>query len=342
MKTKVVLFPKLINLIIITFGFSIFYLIILNASHDIPQYKILLRWIKDFQLLGFSFNEVYENPDIRTEYGSFIIFWYLAKAFSIVDILVIVTFTTLFVKYLLFKKYFDNYNIAFIFYILCFGFVWDGNQIRVAIALCFIIYLFLSNPSIVRGLFLILISTLFHLSSIFFLVSYSHIILAKIFYNNVLFYVFSIMIAVILIYMIKLTVINYGYFNYYMGSPSYRLNVISGLTLLHLCIIGCFIFNYKFLTLIQKQSLTVLIVGLLFFIIFIDYDLVSSRMRELSFVSLIPLYFSKDIIKNRFFNLARLLLFIFFISRLYELQYYLFVNPLPGLYYENYMDYLNS
>ena len=136
---------KLINLIIIAFGFSIFYSIIINASHDFPQYKILIHWIKDFQYLGSSFNEVYENPDIRSELGSLLVFWYLSKLFSIVNILIIISFTTLFIKYLLFKKYLDNHNLVFIFYILCFGAVWDGNQIRIAIALCFITYFLVTN-----------------------------------------------------------------------------------------------------------------------------------------------------------------------------------------------------
>lgn len=333
-------FSKLLNLFTLIVSFYLFYLIVQFASHDFVHYKIILALFKEYQLAGTSFADYYRNPDVRLEPGTFILFWNFSKVFSIVNILMIISFCILFIKYLLFKKYLENHNIAFIFYVLCFGFLWDANQIRVAIALCFIIYILISNRSKISKLFFIIFASFFHLSSLFFLGMYSYLILEKYLNKNLALYLFLVIILCFIVLILKEMILIYGVFSYYTGK-SLGGEIFRPLTIVHFLIICTFLMNYGSLTHLQKQGLMILILGFIFFIIFIDIRLVSVRIRELSFVAFIPMFFARGAVKNTYFYLSSLPLIIFSMNNISQLYYYIFINPLPGIYEENYMRLIN-
>ena len=112
-----------------------------------------------------------------------------------------------------------------------------------------------------------------------------------------------------------------GFFNYYLFSKS--INLINLNSLLQIIITAILIANFNNLTFVQKKAALLFISCLMIYFFLSEYSTIAIRIRELSLITIIPLFFSEKLKLNIFTLLA---LPIFYFILIYNL-----ISVLPRL-----------
>ena len=214
--------------------------------------------------------------------------WVLSQLFPPVAIFFVAGFIPLLYKIFLLRKL-DFGFLAVVFYFFLFLPIQEANQIRGALACCFILYSLLVIPKKPRTyIYLALIASSFHFSGIIILTFYA---LGKFRSNlpSILVVIFSSLLWNWLIENISFLF----FLSHQMSSEELGVTFTSPIFLLHLCVAIVCCFLYKEFNYIQKKGAHLIILGIFVYIFFADTPILAHRIRELSLLGFFPILFTK-------------------------------------------------
>ena len=251
------------------------YLLLNTVSNDVGDYLRVLDIVR-----GKSFLESFGL--LRFEIGSLLLLWVGSNLFSGMATVYLIGLLAISVKYVLFKKYLNYPNVAFLSYILAFAHFVDANQIRWALASCIVFYAMFTEPkSIFSYLYYAFFAVLFHYAGIVILCLY----LVR---QQVL-----LIFAVLIIAMILDIIIFSPYLSFALiwipGDGGVSLTNSFFIMQVIICI-ACAI-NWNTLSKGQKRGALLNLLGITVYIVFKDNPLVAHRIRELTQIGIFPIMF---------------------------------------------------
>ena len=266
-------------------GSYLFYLYIFYISNDFSEYSALSQRLNG-EPLSYSFERELKEPIYL------ILFWILSNNFSSTTAVFIAGFIPFLIKSLLIKNYAYYPFFALIFYYLVFLPIHDANQIRAAAAAIVFLYALWSQEELSRLkiIFLSFIAILFHYSGIFLLIL---LFRRRIFSLITIIFISSIFFVPLFNYLSSISEA-FNLFDRY-SSETAPVGLTSPYFLLHLFIaLSCF-FEWKNFSEVEKRGALFIIIGVACFVLFQNFNVVAVRFRELGFLGIIPLLFSKKI-----------------------------------------------
>ena len=221
-----------------------------------------------------------------TEPGYLYISWLASKVFSPSSIFFLAGFLPLLYKLYLLRKL--EYGIIAIFlYFLLFLPIQEANQIRGALASCFILYSLLYVPKTSRSyIYLALFSSLFH---------YSGIIIVAFFFldkfkSNIPAILAIIFFGIFWNWLIS-NIALFSFLGHQMSGEEIGVNFTSPIFILHLLTVIAICIMFKDLNYMQRKGFHLILIGLLVYVVFSDTPVIAHRIRELSLLGLIPVLF---------------------------------------------------
>jgi len=265
------------TLILFSISVLLLYLLGVNVSNDAESYKSL--W---FRLHDTDFtNAVYTE---RLEISSLFIYWALSQWFSPGITFFIVGLSALSIKFYLFRRYLLSPSCAWLIYISIYLHLLDANQIRAALAVCFILYALIADIHGKSYLILAFTACLFHYSGLIIILFYFTPIpligLAVVAVASSLFDSFTASSALIGITLSHLSGHDPG--QVYLTSSIFLAQSVMS--------VACG-YCWKRLSEAQKKGAFLLMSGTVFYIVFHSNPIFAHRLREISLLGLFPLLF---------------------------------------------------
>ena len=254
-----------------------FIYVAIPRSNDIGQYIIHLNAFSSqsfYDVLRFS----------RFEPLSALILWGVSKFFDPWLGFVTLGVGLLFVKFVIFQKYLRWPVTGFIWYVCSLAYIFDANQIRVAIAGCLVIYVLLSTSNL-------RIRHFFSAGTPAILSHYSSIVTIVVMLSNrpglliLVTTISAIFAKAVVVLLLDFTV----YKTWFglstpasMKNPLFLVQAISTVILLA---------YWKSLNVVQRRGASLILVGTLGYVFFSEYAVIAHRLREFSQLGLLPLVF---------------------------------------------------
>lgn len=299
---------------IVFFAFSMFYFFSdFRVSNDLESYLLLSQRIK-----GEDFSVAFSRELIEPTY--LFMYWFLSNNLASIYVFTIAGLVPLTFKIFLLRKYLHYGVLAVIFYSLSYLHMHDTNAIRIGAASCIILYVIMQKNEIPNAsiIFYSLIAASLHYSAI--------ILLAMIFIKRIYIVLLGIFfISLIFEYFLTVFPI-FENFQRYGNASETSISLTSPLFVFHSIIAFCLVFKWTELTHAQKKGAMFIFVGFLFYVFFLNYPVVSVRMRELGFLGIFPVLFSEKFRFNvpNYFIYSASLFYVFFLFT--EVFFELFSN----------------
>ena len=261
------------------------YAYVLFISVDVGRYEITWNEIYKMKLSDVVFAE--RNTGIshsRMEPLSLAVMWFFSQYADAMVTFFLVGLTALSVKAWILYKNVTYPLIALCSYVLLFMQLLEANQIRNALASCFILYALTSNSTNPRYYLLALFAALFHYTGVIILA----LVLLERFHRPILGILGVFALAII--WDIAMTYIGLNIYLSYEAS----VNLFSTVFICHIGIVFFSIINWKNLNINQRRGAYFMILGAAFYIAFEGNPTIAHRMRELCTLGLIPLLFMSD------------------------------------------------
>jgi len=257
--------------------FLILYGLILTVANDVSNYEVIWDFSKDADFLTTFFER-------RLEIGSLFLLWAFAQFFSANTMIYLTGLIGLSIKYYLFNKYLHHALIAFGIYVLAFAHILDANQIRAALACCFIFYAIFAPPkSKYTYLFLASFALLFHYSGVIILSLY-FINIPALALVGIIFLGFAFDAIVSSSELLSFAMI-------WLSDGRGSVSLINSFFIMQILIsIICTVF-WGTLSEGQKRGAFLNMVGVAIYIAFLDNPIVAHRMRELSQLGIFAILF---------------------------------------------------
>lgn len=266
-----------------TLGFLFLYLFGLEGiSNDLENYIGL------FERLNYtSFNESLIGE--ITEPGYLLFAWILSKYFSADFLFILAGLFPLLYKINILRRI-DYGFAAVLFYFLLFLPIQESNQIRGALAGCFILFsLLLDQKRPLYYLLLGLTASLFHYSGIIIVAFY----VFRITRSNLI--SLSGLLLVSLVWNTLLSEVSLLSFLAHQASAEDEIGITftNPIFWLQVSIIISTLFIYRQLTYQQKKGFHLILLGAATYVLFADTPVIAHRIRELSLLGLFPLIFTR-------------------------------------------------
>ena len=276
---------------IIILSISILLVVFYTAtiSHDYPSYIKFYQEIHDFD----SLTELIYNH--RFEPGFIGISYFLNLFLSGKSQFLIVASILLTIKYILFQRYLNKSNFAWLIYIILFLPALEASQIRTAIATTVILYVMLSETRKERLLFPAILASVFHYIGFIILFFY--------FQRNLIISLITIPVFLLLSLNFDniLTVIHTDLLplkQFISTTYSSGVNLFSSIFISQFFISLIGVLNWNRLNQNQRKGLILIIVGTILYIGFHYNPGIAHRLREISLLGIFPLLFSNKIRMN--------------------------------------------
>ena len=288
---------------IVFFAFAMYYFFSdPRVSNDLESYLLLSQRIQDE-----DFFTAYNRELIEPIY--LIIYWFLSNNLNPIQVFTIAGLLPLTIKIFPLRKYLHYGVLAVIFYSLTYLHLFDTNAIRIGAAACIILYVIMKKNEITNTSIIVysLIAVLLH---------YSAIILFSLIFIKRMYIVIIGIFAVSLIFEYFLTAFQiFENFQRYGNASNEPISLTSPLFVFHSIIAICLALKWSDLTYVQKKGAILISVGFLLYVFFLNYPVVSVRMRELGFLGIFPVLFSEKFRFNVFnyFIYSASLLYVFFL-----------------------------
>ena len=219
----------------------------------------------------------------RGEPGTYYLLWLFAQFYRVDLAFYLVALISLSIKNYIFFRYLHYASLAFIGYLLVFVHILDANQLREALAVCFIFYALFIEPKN-KYTYLLLAGTgiIFHYSSLLILSLY---------------FIRAPIIGLIILITVVLTgdiLVTYNIFSFayiWIAPVQGQVNLTSSLFIVQTIISITAISVWKILTPAQKRGAYFNTIGVLIYLIFTDYPIIAHRVRELTALGIFPLLF---------------------------------------------------
>ena len=252
-----------------------------GVSNDLENYIGL------FQRLSYSnFNEAVLTE--ITEPGYLFLAWILAKILLPENLFLLAGILPLLYKINLLRKI--DYGVAAVlFYFLLFLPIQESNQIRGAMAGCFIlISLFLDSTGPIKYILLGLAAALFHYSGIIIIAFY---IFSKT--NSNFLSLLGIFCLSVLWNFLLTNISALNFLLHQSSGTEIGVTFTNPIFWLQVSIIISTLFIYDNLTYQQKKGFHLILLGAATYVFFADTPVIAHRIRELSLLGLFPLIFTK-------------------------------------------------
>ena len=280
LNTKTIIMDKLLILYlsIIVLLFAAWFLYQYGIySHDYGEYEKIWHYTN-----GVSFSDAYLNA--RYEIGSYFLFWNLSQVTSAAQTFYIFGLISLSSKFYLIKRNYNYPLVSFSLYMIIFVPILDANQIRAALAMTILMYsLCIKSNNIFTYLVLAGIAVLFHFSGIIILILYL-----------VRFPLLGLIGLIVFSFSVQILISSFSYLafaEYWLASPSGKANLTSSIFILQAGIFFVSIYFWKKLSYLQQKGAYLNAFGVLIYVLFIDYDIVAHRIRELSQIGIMSILF---------------------------------------------------
>jgi len=257
--------------------FLILYGLIITVANDVSNYEIIWDFSRDW-----SYFETLTQR--RLEPGSVLILWTLANFFSAYTMIYLTGFLGLSIKYYLFNKYLNHALIAFVLYVLAFAHILDANQLRAALACCFIFYAIFAPPkSKFTYLFLASFAMLFH---------YSGVIILSLYFINVP--VLALAGIIFLGFTFDAIVSSselLGFAMIWLSDGAGSVSLINSFFIMQVLISIISAVFWRTLSEGQKRGALINMIGVAVYIAFLNNPIVAHRIRELSQLGIFAILF---------------------------------------------------
>lgn len=265
------------NFTTVSLSFLVLYGLIVTVANDVANYKIMWDLSQDrtfIELVNLG----------RLELGSYFILWFFANYFTAITMIFLTGVIALSAKYYLFNRYINQTLIAYSLYIIAFVHVLDANQLRAALASCFVIYAILVPPnSRYSYLLLTTFAVLFH---------YSGVIILSLYFVR---WPFLIMILVIIASLLFDAIVAssplLSFAMVWLSGGAGRVSLINSFWIMQILIVILCAFNWKNLSEGQKRGAFLNLVGVTFYIAFQASPVIAHRIRELSQLGIFGILF---------------------------------------------------
>jgi hypothetical protein len=265
------------NFTTVSLSFLVLYGLMVTVANDVANYKILWELSRDrtfIELVNLG----------RLELGSYFILWFFANYFTAITMIFLTGVIALSAKYYLFNKYINQTLIAYSLYIITFVHILDANQLRAALASCFVIYAILVPPnSRYTYLLLTTFAVLFH---------YSGVIILSLYFVR---WPFLIMILVIIASLLFDAIVAssplLSFAMVWLSGGAGRVSLINSFWIMQILIVILCAFNWKNLSEGQKRGAFLNLVGVTFYIAFQASPVIAHRIRELSQLGIFGILF---------------------------------------------------
>ena len=220
----------------------------------------------------------------RFEIGSLFVFWAFAQVLSPVATFYFIGLGAFSIKYYLIRKYLHYPLGALCLYVAMFLHLHDANQIRAAIAACFVLYALLA-PTGGRMSYLLIggIASLFHYSGMLVFVLYGlRAPLTGLAFIVVVSVVWDFVIARSAVLSFAMSFLSRGVGEVNLTSPLFIMQVIIS--------IACGL-QWRHFSEAQKKGAYMIAAGAVFYVAFIANPIMAHRLRELSMLGIFPLLF---------------------------------------------------
>jgi hypothetical protein len=250
-----------------------------TISNDFIQYQLIFNKIK---ASDGALEAVLEN---RYEPGFTILYYLLSDFVKANNAFLIVAFTILLIKYILFIRYLDYPITSWLVYIVIFLPYLEANQLRTAIASAVILYVLLTPDLKQKYILQAMLASIFH---------YIGLIILILKYNNkpIVSLLLILFLAGSLNSIIPLVSNSIFKFNYFLTTGTESVNLINSNTIAQFFISIYCVYNWKSFNNVQKRGAFFIIAGLLIYIILSDNPGIVHRVREVSLLGIFPLLFS--------------------------------------------------
>ena len=247
----------------------------------------------DYRQYGFIYEELIIQESLTDALINFrfepfftLVFYYLSKILAFTPTFLLIAFTVLLAKYIIFQKFYKYPFAAWFFYMIMFLPHLEASQLRTSIAVTFLIYV-ISTPIPKKYYFFETIGAAsFHLLG--FIIIFNrfirNIIIGLLFISFGLL-AFKLLIAILTSYIPFLLI--YIQNDPTLASPS----LINSNVLIQAVISVCCIINWRNLNYPQKKGAFLIIIGLIIFFILFSFPGISQRIREISLLGIFPLIF---------------------------------------------------
>lgn len=255
----------------------VLYGLIITVANDVPNYELIWEFSQDW-----SFIEVFNQR--RLELGSLFILWSFASYVSAITMIFLTGAIALSAKYYLFNKYLNQTLIAYVLYVITFVHILDANQIRAALASCFLIYaLFVPPKSKYTYLLLTFFAVFFHYSGV--------IILSLYFVRRPIFIMSSVIIISLLFDAVVSSSPLLSFALVWLSGGGGKVSLINSFWIMQILIAILCAFNWNSLNEGQKRGALLNMVGVIFYFSFQDTPIVAHRIRELSQLGILAILF---------------------------------------------------
>ena len=266
-----------VHLLVVLLSFSVLYGLILTVANDVENYVAIWEFT-----IGREFMSVFAER--RLEVGSFFLFWFLSHYVSAIGMIFVTGLIALSIKYYLFNKYINRTLIAYLLYVITFVHMLDANQIRAALASCFLIYALLVPPKSKYTYFLLTcFAVLFHYSGVIILVLY----LVRWPLTTLILVIISSLVFETLVASSELL----AFATIWLSGGSGKVSLINSFWIMQVLIAIVCAFNWSRLSEGQRRGALLNSVGVIFYLAFLDNPIVAHRIRELSQLGIFPILF---------------------------------------------------
>lgn len=266
-----------VHVTVLPISFLALYTLIITVANDVPNYTHIWEISQEW-----SFIEIYNQR--RIEFGSLFILWNLAQYFSATLMIFFTGALALLAKYYLFTKYINQLVIAYFLYVVTFVHILDANQIRAALASCFLMYAILAPPkSKYSYLKLAALGVLFH---------YSAVIILSLYFVRLKF------LLVVLIIIASLSfdyiVVSYEILSFakiWLSGGDGFVSFVNSFWIMQIFIAILSVANWRYLSDGQQRGALLNIMGIVVYISFYASPIIAHRVRELSQLGILAILF---------------------------------------------------
>lgn len=274
---RAALFAWCVRAALFFLGVLFLYVLGLDASNDAGDYRDLALRMQDVDLVDAVSTE-------RFEIGFTSLYWGLAQLYSPAMAFFMTGLAALSAKYYLLNKHFHYPLIAWIVYITVFLPVHEVNQIRTALAMCFVLYALIASESGKSYLLLTAAAALFHWSGL--------ILLSFYFIRSPLIGLASVALLALAWNFIVYTGADlFGASLSYLSGTDTNVNLASSIFIAQACISAVCALQWKRLSVAQRKGAYLLMIGTVLYISFYENAIMAHRLRELSLLGILPLLF---------------------------------------------------
>lgn len=281
-------------------------------SRDLNSYKVLFDYIN----YTLDIQKVFEN----FYYEKFFIYGFYFFSIHVENFYTLVflfSFLTISIKIFIFRN-FKYFNYALLTYFILYFFFLELSQLRTSLALIFILIAILFKDSgkytLYNSLYYLclgLVGIQFHKIAF---VIFFFLFLDKKYIILLLIFILSFLLDNILIFLKEYHLIDYtaylsskkAYLYNYDVKPVSLQNTLFLSTIFFLIVS---IFDYKKLSFVQKKCFFFILICCSIYLFWFNYEYISSRVIEASFIALIPFFFANNFKINFLWILRFLILF---------------------------------